>query len=614
MFPTRHLAHRALLIPIVASLSALACSDAAEGPATGALGADADAGGEPGDAAAGPDATTDATPDPGPEEVAPELPPVDAGPDDGGPGADVDTGPSLIGPWAPPPISWTPCALETGGATLDAECTTVPVPARWDNPDGPTLGVFLKRLPASSGESQAAIWMLQGGPGGSGVGMEQIAKVFHDAGPTLDVIIPDHRGTGRSSRLGCPETGEAYDSERGTFVTAEEWPDCLDELVATHGDLLDAYNTTWAAADVGMLIDALTPAGEGAFFNYVYGVSYGTYWGHRYLQLFGDQATAVILDSVCSPSECRLNTYDQRFDDLGLELLAFCADDPACADRFADGDPAAAARAVTLSMDEGHCPDLEWDRERVGAIASFMLRGFELRQLLPAFFYRLERCSEDDVQALSNLEQLVAQPTGGQIDLLRGTPAILYHIALSELWDQPSPSVEAIEAELADAIFRPVQRQRRGALSRAPVAPLRPGADRGGARAAVYASPGAQRDPGSADTPCRQPAAGREHRARQRRRGRRALRGPRRDRAVADRRGALRAALDVRVDERSRRAPRSDLRRPGAGAGLLRRRRRHRGARVRLERRLGRGPLPAHEPASAAALSRADLPLSAAPG
>ena len=49
--------------------------------------------------------------------------------------------------------------------------------------------------------------------------------------------------------------------------------------------------------DVGELINLFKRNGihDSAF---VYGVSYGTYWAERYMQLFPRQAKGVILDSV----------------------------------------------------------------------------------------------------------------------------------------------------------------------------------------------------------------------------------------------------------------------------------------------------------------------------
>jgi hypothetical protein len=47
--------------------------------------------------------------------------------------------------------------------------------------------------------SRGQLWMLEGGPGLSGIGLVSTTEQFIVKGlPDLDVYMPDHRGTGRS--------------------------------------------------------------------------------------------------------------------------------------------------------------------------------------------------------------------------------------------------------------------------------------------------------------------------------------------------------------------------------------------------------------------------------
>ena len=47
-------------------------------------------------------------------------------------------------------------------------CTLAQVPLDWDAPSGQQIEVLVSKHPASSGNSKGQIWLLQGGPGGSG--------------------------------------------------------------------------------------------------------------------------------------------------------------------------------------------------------------------------------------------------------------------------------------------------------------------------------------------------------------------------------------------------------------------------------------------------------------
>jgi proline iminopeptidase len=79
---------------------------------------------------------------------------------------------------------------------------TVPVPLRWDAPDGETITVFVRDLvhPDRRDDDLPLLCFLQGGPGGKSprpVGGGWIARALQD----FRVVLMDQRGTGRSSRV-----------------------------------------------------------------------------------------------------------------------------------------------------------------------------------------------------------------------------------------------------------------------------------------------------------------------------------------------------------------------------------------------------------------------------
>ena len=350
-------------------------------------------------------------------------------------------------PWTPP---WHECGANTSDPLgwPKAECVTLDAPADWAHPDGPTIELFVKRYPATSPPARGALWLLQGGPGGSGAGLEPYGQMMQAAVPDLDVYLLDHRGTGRSSRLGCAAEDAA--TPGGVDITPDEWPACVDELTATWGELLPLFDTTQAAHDVGQLIDLLGDPATGPEV-YVYGASYGTYWGHRYLQLYPDQADGVVLDSICSPGTCDLATYDLWFDGVGREVLQRCGEQAVCQEHLGH-EPESWAQAVLASLDEGHCPALAAagiDRPTAQLILGGLVTSWWYRLLVQGLVLAIERCGPGDVDLLAGW----APGEPDESSLVYTSQATLFHVALSELWQEPAPTLEEAQAILDAAIF-----------------------------------------------------------------------------------------------------------------------------------------------------------------
>src|SRR5206468_7908508 len=126
-----------------------------------------------------------------------------------------------------------------------------------------------------------------------------------------EFYIPDHRGAGKSARIGCPAEDDASDG--GRAITAAEWPACLDAVKAALGPKLAAYTTTNAANDVALAISRTRADGQPVF---VYGASYGTFWAHRIMQLAPTVADGFVLDSIVPPVSS-LARQDQDADEAG---------------------------------------------------------------------------------------------------------------------------------------------------------------------------------------------------------------------------------------------------------------------------------------------------------
>lgn len=364
----------------------------------------------------------------------------------GASGGSGGTGGASIEPLA---LTWSACNLFTDGPQYDAECATVEVPLRWEDPSAGTIELFVKRLPAIH-ERRGTLWILDGGPGGGGIGPESFAYMISAAGESgLDILVPHHRGTGQSTKLECAAADPA--SEGGIAITVAEWPACIEELQAKWRGDLAAFSTTEAARDLAALIDAVKEPGDQTF---VMGGSYGTYLANRYLLLAPNQATGVILDSICPPDRCNLDQFDVLFDQVASTFLAQCGADAECSAHLG-ADPRNRLEALYRSLDEGHCPAIAaagLDRRKLRTVLGQLLTDWNNRLAIAPVIYRLERCDPADVDAVTHLLRAAFgspdDPVGPFLEAW--SFPLQDNITFSELWTDPAPAPDALAAA-ADA-------------------------------------------------------------------------------------------------------------------------------------------------------------------
>ncbi|MBK6520755.1 MAG: alpha/beta fold hydrolase [Polyangiaceae bacterium] len=342
-------------------------------------------------------------------------------------------------------LNWYACPYEPG---QNGQCVKAQIPADWDDPDGPKITSFVKRIPAAVQPARGQLWILQGGPGFSGTTIEFDVARFAEVVDDLDFYVPDHRGTGFSTELECPELEQLALASGVIEIepVAEAAADCADDLVATHGETLPHFSATQAGRDLGELIERTRSPGQEV---YLYGVSYGTRWLHRYLQQFPAQATGLIFDSI-SAEQNDWMLFDVEINGIAEQFFDLCGQDAYCSSKLG-ADPWAFMAALMGKLEMDHCPTSLGltKRDYKAFFAAFVVKGFYDRALLPALAYRVDRCDATDQDVIERLYDLL-QPTEEDGEYFSG--GLHFHVVNSERVSHPPPSVDELIAS-AESLF-----------------------------------------------------------------------------------------------------------------------------------------------------------------
>ncbi|QDY81021.1 alpha/beta fold hydrolase [Streptomyces qinzhouensis] len=199
-------------------------------------------------------------------------------------------------------LVWRDCPTE--GAP-ELRCATLKVPLDYRNPGGRKIDIEISRLRAADpGQRRGILAFNPGGPGGPGLDLPGRIRPLLPAGVVnaYDLIGFDPRGVGKSTPLRCGLAPEEIAVERpynkATFARDTALSRSFAEKCrAKYGDGLKHFNTRNTARDM----DAIRAALGERKLNY-FGISYGTYLGAVYTQLFPERSGRIVLDSGVDPA------------------------------------------------------------------------------------------------------------------------------------------------------------------------------------------------------------------------------------------------------------------------------------------------------------------------
>ncbi|MGX2995317.1 alpha/beta hydrolase [Streptomyces sp. JNUCC 64] len=198
-------------------------------------------------------------------------------------------------------LAWERCDPDP---TSVVECATLTVPVDYRKPEGRTIGIAVSRIKATDpSKRRGALLFNPGGPGGSGLFYPGwvTRNTPRSVTDQYDLIGFDPRGVGASAPLACGTTTRAErltfrPYREDTFAKDVDWARDIAAKCRANAPDIKHYTTRNTARDMDRLRAAL---GERKI-SY-YGMSYGTYLGSVYTQMYPRRTDRVVLDSAVDP-------------------------------------------------------------------------------------------------------------------------------------------------------------------------------------------------------------------------------------------------------------------------------------------------------------------------
>lgn len=306
-----------------------------------------------------------------------------------------------------------PCATDEG--PTDAYCGSYQVFENRETRQGRTIDLSIVVLPALGNEPHPdPLFFLAGGPGQGAARMARpLRGMFQRIQADRDIVLVDQRGTGKSNPLDCETEDESLAALDESLDSAMgRLKQCLENLSAKAD--LRLYTTTIAMDDLNEVRQHL-----GYDKINLYGGSYGTRAALVYLRRHGPSVRSVILDGV-APPDMRLPLFFARDAQRALDrLLADCAADPACNQKYPDLDTRLRTLVKTLDGNPagvrlthprtGIAEDVTVDGEFVVGILFGALYAPLTSTLLPELIARAERHDFQGLLALAMANEGAAE-------------------------------------------------------------------------------------------------------------------------------------------------------------------------------------------------------------
>lgn len=243
---------------------------------------------------------------------------------------------SIAGDEVGAPISWGACDPPPPPG-VDLQCARIAVPLDWKNRGGRTISLAVIRLRVKPEERIGTLFINPGGPGDTGIGLVRgdPAGIAAIGGGRFDVVSWDPRGSNASTRVLCfsDQREEARFWAGASFPTTRAASERMLRLTAdlakrcgeVSGWLLPHISTADTARDLDHLRALL---GEEKL-TYV-GLSYGTYLGQTYANMFPDRVRAMLLDGLIDAveysksAEAREAMFSGAADAVFNQFLSLC--------------------------------------------------------------------------------------------------------------------------------------------------------------------------------------------------------------------------------------------------------------------------------------------------
>ncbi|KAL0477106.1 hypothetical protein AKO1_006242 [Acrasis kona] len=235
-------------------------------------------------------------------------------------------------------------------------------------------------------QRKGAIFLLQGGPGSGGEALEPVGlQLWSSFNGEYDIVIPDHRGTARSSAIVCD----------AQYV--KQMVNCQARV----NGYMDGYTTDDAAMDTITLMQEFKALGGEVL---LYGVSYGTFVSERIINLVKvvqpDLISAVVLDGICGGEACDFGKADRGQEATAYSFFDYCSRDEACS-RLGKTRDEVMEKLSEFYLTKNDCTKIY--ALPIKSIFSSLLQDQVGRLLIPAIIHRSLRCNWMDGWALPNM-------------------------------------------------------------------------------------------------------------------------------------------------------------------------------------------------------------------